>query len=152
MIIRTYSELIQLPTFEERYDYLRLCGVVGNSTFGFDRYLNQIFYNSDGWKSSRDFVIRRDRACDLGIPGREICGYDKNGHMKDKRYAGIRIHHMNPVTVDDIKYYLDVLLDPEFLICTSLNTHNAIHFGDRNNLFNLPAERRKGDTTPWRVY
>lgn len=136
MKIRTYSELCQLKTFEERFKYLRLRGSVGISTFGFDRYLNQAFYQSTEWKCVRNIVIVRDNSCDLGILDREI-------------FANIRIHHMNPITVDDLEAGSDFLLDPEFLICTSLDTHNAIHFGDENNLIRLPRERTKGDTTPW---
>jgi len=133
---RSYSELSKLQTFEERFQYLRLYGVLGTSTFGFDRHLNQSFYQSKEWKRVRDAVIVRDNACDLGIPGREI-------------FSGIRIHHMNPITVDDLELGSDIVLDPEFLICTSLNTHNAIHFGDSSSLDQLPKERTKGDTTLW---
>lgn len=138
-MIRSYSELIRLKTFEERYEYLTLRGNVGAATFGFDRYLNQIFYNSSRWRSIRDHIIFRDRACDLGIDGRDI-------------FDGIRVHHMNPVSIEDLEDVTDNLVDPEFLICTSLTTHNAIHFGSKKNLIVLPTERRRGDTTPWRVY
>lgn len=136
-IIRTYSELIALPTFEERYQYLRLGGRVGEETFGFDRYLNQMFYKSDEWLSIRDQVIARDNGCDLGIPGREI----------NRR---ILIHHMNPITVKDILDRSEFLLNPEYLICTVKNTHDAIHFGDENLLIKDPIERTKNDTCPWR--
>lgn len=136
MKIRTYSELIRLPTFEERFKYLSLHGIPGETTFGFDRYLNQVFYKSREWRQARDFVIVRDNACDLGIYGREI-------------FNGIRVHHMNPITIYDFEENYDLLLDPEFLICSSLNTHNAIHFGDQRSLIRLPVERRKGDTKLW---
>lgn len=138
-MIRTYSELILIPTFEERYEYLRLAGVLGRVTFGFDRYLNQAFYNSKQWERVRDKIIIRDEACDLGIIDREIHG-------------GIRVHHMNSITIEDFENGNPDILDPEFLICTSLNTHNAIHFGNKNNLITLPQERRRGDTSPWKVY
>ena len=137
MIGRTYSELITLPTFEERYQYLRIGGRVGEETFGFDRYLNQIFYKSKEWLSIRDQVIARDNGCDLGIPGREI-------------HRRILIHHMNPITVEDILNRSDFLLNPEYLICTVKNTHDAIHYGDENLLNKDPIERTKNDTCPWR--
>ena len=136
-IIRTYSELITLPTFEERYRYLRLGGSVGVDTFGFDRYLNQVFYRSQRWKKIRDYVILRDNGCDLAMPDREI--YDR-----------IIIHHMNPITVQDIEEESEFLLDPEFLICTVHGTHNAIHYGDESLLIIAPKERTKNDTCPWR--
>lgn len=139
MIIRTYSELITLPTFEERYEYLRLGGKVGEETFGFDRYLNQMFYKTDDWRASRDEVIVRDHGCDLGILEREIP-------------EGVRIlvHHMNPIRVEDIVNRSKYLLDPEYLISTIDNTHRAIHYGDRSLLITEPIERRKYDTCPWR--
>lgn len=136
MKIRTYTELKSLKTFEERFRYLQLRGKLGVETFGFDRYINQIFYNSSEWKRVRNNIIVRDNSCDLGILDRELFG-------------NVRVHHMNPITVDDLETGSDFLFDPEFLICTSLNTHNAIHFGDEKNLIKLPQERRKGDTTPW---
>lgn len=135
-MIRSYSELIQLKTFEERYEYLRLGGSVGRSTFGFDRYLNQMLYTSSRWRSLRDHIIIRDNACDLGITDREIL-------------SNIIIHHMNPVTPDDIRYARDHVFDPEFLISTSSNTHNAIHFGDDSLLYRLPQERKPEDTSLW---
>ena len=135
--IRTYSELIKIPTFEERYAYLRLGGKVGEETFGFDRYLNQIFYKSYEWRSIRDEVIIRDNGCDLGIEGREIESY-------------ILIHHMNPITKRDILDRSEFLLNPEYLICTIKNTHDAIHYGDENLLIKDPIVRRKYDTCPWR--
>lgn len=137
MIIRTYSELIRLPTFEERYRYLQLKGRVGQDTFGFDRYLNQMFYKSDEWKAIRDYVILRDNGCDLGIPGREI-------------YSKILIHHMNPITKEDILNRSDFLLNPEYLICTIKNTHDAIHYGDEGLLVRDPIQRTKNDTCPWK--
>lgn len=138
MMIRTYSELSKLKTFKERYEYLRLGGVVGTDTFGFDRYLNQIFYRSPEWKSIRNFVIVRDNGCDLGVDGHEIHGK-------------ILIHHMNPISVEDILKRRDSLLNPEYLISTILNTHNAIHYGDASLLVDTPIERRPNDTTPWRI-
>lgn len=137
MSIKTYSELITFPTFEERYRYLRLGGRVGEETFGFDRYLNQIFYRSKEWKEIRDYVIIRDCGCDLGMPGREIFGK-------------ILIHHMNPITQEDIINRSEFLLDPEYLICTVKNTHDAIHYGDESILFKDPIVRTKNDTCPWR--
>lgn len=137
MTIRTYSELIALPTFEERFKYLQLNGQVGESTFGFDRCMNQVFYRSQKWKSIRDFVIIRDCGCDLGVEG-----YDIHGK--------IIIHHMNPLSMRDIETESDFLLNPDFLICTTHNTHNAIHYGDEKLLVNAPIERTKNDTCPWR--
>lgn len=136
--IRRYSELIMLPTFEERYEYLRLDGIVGKETFGFDRYLNQEFYQRDQeWKRIRDLVIIRDQGCDLGIEGREIRGK-------------IIIHHLNPITKDDLLKRTDFLLNPEYLICTLKSTHDAIHYGDENLLMKGPIERTINDTCPWR--
>ena len=135
--IKTYSELITLPTFEERFRYLKLNGSVGRETFGFDRYLNQVFYNSKRWKAARDYVIVRDNGCDLAMEGHDICGK-------------IYIHHMNPVTLDDIIHESEFLIDPEYLISTILNTHNAIHYGDESLLITTPIERSKNDTCPWR--
>lgn len=135
--IRTYSELITLPTFEERYRYLRLNGRVGEDTFGFDRYINQAFYKSDEWLSLRNEIIVRDNGCDLGIEGREIHGR-------------ILIHHMNPITVEDITRRSDYLLNPEFLITTVKSTHDAIHYGDENSIITIPRERTRNDTCPWR--
>ena len=137
MTIKTYSELITFPTFEERYEYLRLKGRVGEETFGFDRYLNQVFYKSKEWRSVRDYVIARDKGCDLGMEGYEIFGQ-------------ILIHHMNPITKEDILERKDVLLNPEYLITTVKNTHDAIHYGDESLLVTAPIERRKNDTCPWR--
>lgn len=136
-MIRTYSELITLPTFEERYRYLRLGGRVGEDTFGFDRYLNQLFYQTEEWRSVRDYVIVRDGGCDLAIEGREI---------RDR----ILVHHMNPITKEDILQRTKYLLDPEYLICTIKNTHDAIHYGDESLLLLPPIERSRNDTCPWR--
>lgn len=135
--IKTYSELITIPTFEERFKYLRLDGSVGEQTFGFDRYMNQVFYQSYEWKKVRDAVIIRDNGCDLGIEGHEIRGK-------------ILIHHMNPITVKDIETCSDFLLNPEYLISTMHLTHNAIHYGDESLLPKGPIERKKYDTCPWR--
>ena len=138
MNIKTYSELITFPTFEERYRYLKLDGVVGEDTFGFDRYLNQEFYQRDQeWKRIRDFIIIRDQGCDLGVEGREIRGK-------------ILVHHMNPITKDDILKRSEFLLNPEYLICTLKSTHDAIHYGDENLLMKGPIERKPNDTCPWR--
>lgn len=137
MKIRTYTELSKITTFEDRFEYLRLDGSVGEETFGFDRYLNQVFYRSQKWKQVRDFVIIRDNGCDLGVDGFEIHGR-------------ILIHHMNPITIDDIQKESAFLLDPEYLICTVHNTHNAIHYGDASLLPQAPIERTINDTCPWR--
>ena len=135
--IRTYSELIRLPTFEERFDYLRLDGVVGKDTFGFDRYLNQQFYRSSEWKRIRNQVIVRDNGCDLGIDDYEIHGR-------------ILIHHMNPISIEDLQHMSDLLMNPEYLICVSHRTHNAIHYGDDSLIVTAPIERSQNDTCPWR--
>lgn len=141
-IIRTYSELITLPTFIERYRYLKLDGKVGESTFGFDRYLNQMFYKSDEWLAIRDYVILRDTGNDDYCKDLGADGYDIHGR--------ILIHHMNPITKDDILRRSDFLLNPEYLICTTKNTHDAIHYGDETLLIQAPIERTKNDTCPWR--
>lgn len=139
MMIRTYSELIQLPTFIARYRYLRLGGKVGDETFGFERYLNQEFYKYDlDWKASRRAVIIRDNGCDLGIAGRDIID------------APVIVHHMNPLTEYDIIHRTKYLLDPEYLISTIDNTHKAIHYGDESLLITEPIIRYKNDTCPWR--
>lgn len=138
-MIRTYSELITLPTFIERYRYLRLKGNVGEATFGFERYLNQEFYKNDpDWKAARRAVIIRDNGCDLGIEGRDIID------------APVIVHHMNPLTEYDIIHRTKYLLDPEYLISTIDNTHKAIHYGDEKLLISEPIIRRKNDTCPWR--
>lgn len=137
MSIKTYSELIQLPTFEERFQYLKLSGAVGKETFGFDRYLNQNFYRSAAWKRVRDQVIVRDNGCDLGIDDRII-------------YGKILIHHMNPINDRDILDLTDILLNQEYLICVSHLTHNAIHYSDESLLPSEPIVRFKNDTCPWK--
>ena len=136
-MVRTYSELITLPTFEERYQYLKIGGTVGEETFGFDRYLNQSFYKTKEWLRIRDHVIVRDQGCDLAMIDREIRGK-------------ILIHHMNRITKEDIVRRSKYLLDPEYLICTVKNTHDAIHYGDESLLIKAPIERQKNDTCPWR--
>lgn len=137
MSIKTYSELITIPTFEERYRYLRIGGKVGEETFGFDRWLNQRFYKDREWLSIRDKVIVRDMGCDLGISDREITGR-------------IIIHHMNPITKDDIVRRSKYLLDPEYLISTMKSTHDAIHYGDEGLLIRAPIVRTRNDTCPWK--
>lgn len=137
MNIKTYSELITLPSFEERYRYLRLSGRVGEDTFGSDRYLNQKFYRSAEWKRIRDQIIVRDNGCDLGMEDRPI-------------YGKILIHHLNPISEKDIVYMTDALLNPEFLICVSHITHNAIHYGDEDLLMKGPIVRTPYDTCPWK--
>lgn len=136
-MIRNYSELITLRTFKERFEYLKLDGIVGEETFGFDRYMNQIFYKSKEWASVRREVIIRDNGCDLGVDGYAIHGR-------------ILIHHMNPINLSDIVYKTDELLNPDYLITTVLSTHNAIHYGDASLLPALPIERRANDTCPWK--
>jgi hypothetical protein len=136
-IIRTYSELITLSTFKERYEYLKLDGRVGEDTFGWDRYLNQIFYKSKEWNRIRDQVIFRDLGCDLALEGFEIHGR-------------ILIHHMNPISKSDILDRSEFLLNPEYLICTTKATHDAIHYGNLDSLHNEPVIRTKNDTCPWR--
>lgn len=136
--IRTYSELVKLNSFEERYKYLKLEGNVGEDTFGFDRYLNQIFYKTDEWKSVRDYVISRDNGCDLGMSDREI------------KFGKILVHHMNPITKEDILNRSDILLNPEYLITTTKNTHDAIHYGSDDLLYQDPVERYENDTCPWK--
>lgn len=133
---RCYSELSQLKTFEERYDYLKLGGVVGQETFGFDRYLNQKFYRSAEWKRIRNKVIVRDEGRDLGVEGYEL-------------QNRIYIHHMNPITVSDLTEASELVLNPEYLICVSFDTHQAIHFGDKSLLPIPPKERFPNDTCPW---
>lgn len=137
MIIRTYNELMLLPTFEERFEYLKLSGRVGEETFGFDRWLNQKFYRSTEWKHIRDQVIIRDNGCDLGIEGREI-------------YGKILIHHMNPISKKDILDRTDLLLNPMYLISVTKQTHDAIHYSDDSILMKDPIVRRRNDTCPWR--
>lgn len=136
MTIRTYSELAMLNTFEERYEYLKIQAQVGEPTFGFDRYLNQKFYTSTQWRTLRHHIIARDLGCDLGVEGYEI-------------HSRLIIHHMNPMSVNDIKHGDESILDPEFLITTTHRTHNAIHYGDAKLLITEPLERRPGDTQLW---
>lgn len=136
-MIRTYQELIAIPSFKERYQYLRLNGFVGKDTFGFDRYLNQKFYHSPEWKQIRRDVIIRDEGRDLAMEGYEI-------------QNGLYIHHMNPIGVDDIQNATEFLLNPDYMVCVSFNTHQAIHYGDESLLPQLPIERRPNDTCPWR--
>lgn len=137
-MIRTYTELSKLKTFEERFNYLQLNGTVGKETFGFDRIFNQKFYTSSEWKSIRDRIIVRDNGCDLGIEGYGIFGQK------------IFIHHMNPVFLEDIEQRTEFLLNPEYLITTTFPTHNAIHYGDKNLLITSPIERTANDTCPWK--
>lgn len=136
MKTRTYSELCEFITFEERFDYLKLRKIVGGITFGFERWLNQNFYKSREWKDIKSYVIVRDDGCDLGVPGYEI-------------YSDLIVHHMNPITINNIKNGEYSMIDPEFLITTSHRTHNAIHYGDKNSLPRGPDERKRGDTTLW---
>lgn len=136
--IRTYSELSKLKTFRERYEYLKLDGTVGEETFGFDRYINQMFYKSEEWKRIRNYVITRDNGCDLGMPDRKIVD------------SVILVHHMNPITKEDIINKNEILLDPEYLITTIKLTHDAIHYGDESLLAEDLVIRSKNDTCPWK--
>ena len=136
--IRTYSELSKLKTFRERYEYLKLDGIVGEETFGFDRYINQMFYKSEEWKRIRNYVITRDNGCDLGISDRKIVD------------SVILVHHMNPITKEDIINKNEILLDPEYLITTIKPTHDAIHYGDESLLAEDLIIRSKNDTCPWK--
>ena len=138
MMIRTFNELRSLKTFEERFDYLQLHGKVGLDTFGFDRIFNQMFYRSKEWKRIRDEIIVRDLGRDLGIEGREIL------------YGKIVIHHMNPISIKDIEESTEFLLNPNYPITTTPNTHRAIHYGDKSLLALDPVERRPNDTCPWK--
>ena len=135
--IRTYSELCKLQTFEERYEYLRIGGVVGEDTFGSERYINQILYKMPEWRKVRRDVIIRDKGFDLGVQDYDIVGK-------------VMVHHMNPITVDDIINRLDYVLNPEYLISSSFMTHQAIHYGSKDLLPEAPIERFKNDTCPWR--
>lgn len=137
MMCRCYSELILLPTFKERYDYLRLGGTVGKETFGYDRYLNQILYTSVEWRNFRRQIIIRDNGCDLGCDGFEL-------------FSRILVHHINPITAEDVLNRSPIVFDPENVITTSHNTHQAIHYGDETLLPLLPVERSKYDTCPWK--
>ena len=137
MNIRTYSELITIPTFEERYNYLKLNGIVGKETFGYDRYLNQLLYRSSDWRSFRDRIIIRDNGCDLACKGFEL-------------QSRIIIHHIDPITVEDILNKHPKVFDPENVVSTSHNTHLAIHYGDKNLISIAPINRYKNDTCPWK--
>lgn len=136
-MVRTYSELQKLSTIEERFNYLKLDGIVAEETFGFDRWMNQLLYKTAKWQKIRDQVILRDNGCDLGVSGYEISGK-------------ILVHHMNPISLDDIMRESDFLFNPEYLVSVSLNTHNAIHYGDKTLLPQDPITRTKNDTCPWR--
>lgn len=136
MSIRTYSELITIPTFEERFEYLQLKGSVGKDTFGYDRYLNQVLYRSPEWKRLRNQIIIRDCGCDLACDGYDI-------------YGKVLIHHLNPITVEDVLARSRKVFDPDNLVCVSHNTHNAIHYGDVDLLVTGPIIRTKNDTCPW---
>lgn len=135
-MLRTYTELSTLTSFLDRFKYLQLNGQVGADTFGFDRYLNQTFYHSYEWRKIRDHVIIRDNGCDLGVPGYEI-------------NSRIYIHHMNPISLEDIEARVSDILNPEYLICVSQQTHNAIHYGSEELLPSEPITRRPGDTKLW---
>ena len=137
MSIRTYSELITIPTFEERFKYLQLKGSVGKDTFGYDRYLNQVLYRSPEWKRLRNQIIIRDAGCDLACDGYDV-------------YGKVLIHHLNPITVEDVLARSRKVFDPDNLVCVSHNTHNAIHYGDVDLLVTGPIIRTKNDTCPWR--
>lgn len=134
---KTFTALQGLTSFVERYEYLRLNNIVGKNTFGFDRYLNQMLYSSIRWRRVRDIVIIRDNGCDLGIPGYEISGH-------------VYVHHMNPIRVEDIERQESIIVNPEYLICTSKNTHLAIHYGNEALLPAVPIIRHSGDTCPWK--
>ncbi len=136
MTVRTYTELMLRDTFLSRFKYLSLGGQIGVATFGFERHLNQDFYASREWKRVRDEAIIRDNGCDLGVPGYEI--YDR-----------VLVHHMNPIVIEDLRDFNEDILDPEYLICVSTRTHNAIHFGDERQLPTPMVERRPGDTIGW---
>ena len=136
-MIRTYRECMRLPTFQERYRYLQIGGRVGKETFGFDRYLNQMLYRTPEWKRFRRDMIVRDNGCDLGCEGYEI-------------YGNVLVHHINPITVEDVINRNPCIFDPNNVICTSLNTHNAIHYGDETLLITEPVVRKPNDTCPWK--
>lgn len=135
--IRTYSNLVQFDTFKDRFNYLSLKGVPAEETFGFDRYLNQQFYQSREWKKIREEVILRDLGCDLAMYGFDIVGK-------------IIVHHMNPIAIRDLYNFTDILLNPEYMVCVSQLTHNAIHYGDESLLYSEPITRKQNDTCPWR--
>lgn len=135
--LRCYRELIRLKTFDERFEYLKLKGIVGESTFGYDRYLNQLLYTSGEWRRIRRDIILRDNGCDLAVEGYDIPDI-------------IIVHHMNPISVEDLIDFSEDVINPEYLICVSHDTHNAIHYGDRSLLTREPIERKPGDTCPWK--
>lgn len=135
--MRTHKELQQYSTFKDRFEYLKLGGRVGDETFGFERYLNQTFYKSPEWRKVRNEVILRDRGCDLGLEGHEIVGR-------------VYIHHMNPIDTRDIVNRADILLNPEYLVCVSFETHQAIHYGDYSSIEVVNVERKPNDTCPWK--
>lgn len=135
--IKTYSEMVKFNTFKERFNYLSLKGTVAEETFGFDRYLNQHFYKSRDWKRLREQIIVRDFGCDLGVHGYDIVGK-------------IIVHHMNPIALRDLYNFTDFLLNPEYMVCVSHSTHNAIHYGDDSLIIDTPVERKPNDTCPWR--
>lgn len=137
IVSKSYLEMMQLPTFEERYEYLKIGGLVGEETFGYDRYLNQVLYRSQEWKRFRRDIILRDNGCDLGCDGYAIVGK-------------ILIHHINPITIEDVVNRNTCLFDPNNVISTSLSTHNAIHYSDAGLLTTGPIERIKNDTCPWK--
>jgi hypothetical protein len=136
MRVRSYSELRRRQSFEDRFEYLSMRGEVGQATFGFDRWINQQFYRSREWRQVRDLVVFRDEACDLGVPGYDI-------------HSGLLVHHMNPMTAEDLENGAQWVLDPEYLITTTHRTHNAIHYGDQSLISKPPVERRPGDTRLW---
>jgi len=149
--MKTYSELVKLPTFEERFEYLRTASRIGESTFGSDRYLNQMLYTSKLWDEVKTEIIIRDNACDLAMPGYDIRGKVILKDGREFKKAGmIIVHHINPITKQDILNRDPKVFDPENLICVSFKTHNAIHYGDLNSLTLPPKERTPNDTCPWR--
>lgn len=135
--LRCYRELIRLKTFDERFEYLKLKGIVGEATFGYDRYLNQLLYTSGEWRRIRRDIILRDNGCDLAVEGYDILDM-------------IIVHHMNPISVEDLIDFSEDVINPEYLICVSHDTHNAIHYGDKSLLTREPIERKPGDTCPWK--
>lgn len=135
--LRCYKELIRLKTFDERFEYLKLKGIVGEATFGYDRYLNQLLYTSGEWRRIRRDIILRDNGCDLAVEGYDIPDI-------------IIVHHMNPISVEDLIDFSEDVINPEYLICVSYDTHNAIHYGDKSLLTREPIERKPGDTCPWK--
>lgn len=135
--LRCYRELIRLKTFDERFEYLKLKGIVGEATFGYDRYLNQLLYTSGEWRRIRRDIILRDNGCDLAVEGYDILDT-------------IIVHHMNPISVEDLIDFSEDVINPEYLICVSHDTHNAIHYGDESLLTREPIERKPGDTCPWK--